>query len=173
MQIYDIEEVIRKKRDVRKFKPDQIPDDIVTKILEAGRLSQSSKNSQPWYFIVIKNKETLNTLATYTYSGDFLKDAPLAIAIVLHNAKLESDGGRCIQNMMLTAWKYNIGSCWISNFWEKSKELLEVPMSPDYKLLTVIPFGFIPDNLSKPGKKKRKSLAEIVYTEKFGNPFHS
>ncbi len=169
--VTDVEEIIRKKRDIRKFKPEPISDKIILKILEAGRLSQSSKNSQPWHFIVIKDKAKIQKLSENTYSGDFLKDAPLAIAVISHNAKLESDLGRCVQNMMLVAWKYKIGSVWITNFWEKAKDILNVPMTPNYKLITVIPFGYIPVDLQVvKGKKKRKQLSEIAHLESFGSP---
>ena len=167
--LMDIEEVIRKKRDIRKFSDKKIPDNILQKILTAGRLSQSSKNSQPWHFVVVKNKDTLRKLATCTYSGDFIPDASLAIAFIMENGKLESDIGRCVQNMMLVAWKYGIGSCWITNFWEKAKDIIGVPMTPNYKLITIIPFGYVSGDDKPKGKKMRKPLSEIAHEEKFGN----
>ncbi len=166
----DVEEIIRKRRAIRKFKPDPIPDEILCRILEAGRLAPSSKNSQPWHFIVIKNKKTLQELAKTTYTGSFLPDAPVAIAVVLENAKLETDAARAIQNMVLVAWKYGIGTCWITNFWDKAKQILGVPMTGNYKLITVLPFGFIPEDEKPKGKKKRKKLEEIAHSEYFGNP---
>ncbi len=165
----DIELVIRKKRDLRKFSGKKIPDGILLKILEAGRFSQSSKNSQPWHFIVVKDKEILKELTSNTYSGDFIPDAPLAIAVIMENGKLESDVGRCVQNMMLVAWKYGIGSCWITNFWEKAKQVINVPMSPNYKLITVIPFGYVHEDDKPRGKKMRKPLSEIAHLNSFGN----
>ncbi|MFW9996058.1 MAG: nitroreductase family protein [Candidatus Odinarchaeota archaeon] len=166
--VYDVEEVIHKRRAVRSFKPDMIPDDILRKILEAGRLAPSSKNSQPWHFIVIKNKETLRELAKMTYTGDFLPDAPLAIAVILENAKLESDAGRAIQNIVLVAWKYSIGTVWITNYWEKAKEILGVPMTGNFKLVTIMPFGYIEETSKPAGSKIRKNFAEITHFEQFG-----
>lgn len=161
----DVEDAIRLKRDIRKYLDKQIPNNIITKILEAGRLSQSSKNSQPWHFIVIKNKDKLKKLSQCTYSGNFLADANFGIAVVLHNAKLETDAGRAAQNMMLVAWKFGIGSCWITNFWEKAKELLGVPMTGGYKLITIIPFGYYEKPKQKLGKKIRKPLSEVAHLE--------
>ena len=166
----DVEEVIRKRKAVRRFKPDPIPDDVLLRILEAGRLAPSSKNSQPWHFIVIKNKKTLEELAKTTYTGDFLPDAPLAIAVVLENAKLETDGARAIQNMVLVAWKYGIGTVWVTNYWDKAKKILGIPMSGNYKLLTIMPFGYFPESEKPRGKKKRKPLEEITHFERWGNP---
>ncbi len=167
-ECYDVEKAIRQRKAIRRFKPDPIPDEILYKILEAGRLSPSSKNSQPWHFIIVKDRKKLSELSRMTYTGDFLATAPLAIAVILENAKLETDGARAIQNMTLVAWKYGIGTVWITNFWDKAKQVLGVPMTGNFKLLTVMPFGFIPESEKPKGKKKRKPLHEIVHFEAFG-----
>jgi len=141
--------------------------EIILKILEAGRLSPSSKNSQPWHFIVITDKNNLKKISETTPTGSFIANASFAIALFMENAKLpEIDGARAMQNMMLAAWCLGIGSCWVANFDEdKVKEILKVPRN--LKLITVVPFGYPAD---KPkGKKIRKSLKEIVHWEYFGN----
>lgn len=166
----DVETIIRTRRAVRHFKPDPIPDEILYRILNSARLAPSSKNSQPWHFIIIKNKKTLQELAKMTYTGDFLPDAPLAIATVLESAKLETDAARAIQNMVLTAWKYRIGTVWITNFWEKAKQILGIPMTGNYKLITVMPFGYIYDDVKPRGKKHRKKFEEIFHSETFETP---
>ena len=58
MQIDDFLELARKRRSIRKFKPDPVPDDYVQKILEAARWAMSGANGQPWEFIVIKDPIT-------------------------------------------------------------------------------------------------------------------
>lgn len=168
---YDVERAIRTRKAIRRFKPDPIPDEILFRILEAGRLSPSSKNSQPWHFIIIKDKAKLSELSKMTYTGDFLSEAPVAIAVILENAKLETDGARAIQNMTLVAWKYGIGTVWITNFWDKAKQVLGVPMTGNFKLLTVMPFGYVPESERPKGRKKRKPLSKIVHFEKFGSPW--
>ena len=149
---YDVETIVRRKRDIREFKPEPIKEDQLWYILEAGRLAPSSKNAQPWHFIVIRNKETLQELAKTTPTGSYLANAPLAIAVVLENAKLESDAGRAVQNMVLVAWKYNIGSVWITNFDSQARKILKIPATEKFKLVTVVPFGYIPE-VSRPQGK--------------------
>ncbi len=63
MQIDGFLELLRKRRSIRRFKPDPIPDEYVEKILEAGRRAMSGANGQPWEFIVVKDKETKNKIA--------------------------------------------------------------------------------------------------------------
>jgi nitroreductase len=143
-----------------------VPQEFVEHILEAGRLAPSSKNSQPWHFIVIKDRETLGKISNLTPTGKHIADAPFAIAIVMDGAKLpEVDGVRAGQNMILAAWALGIGSCWITNFYDDAvKELLNVPQS--MRLITVLPFGY-PTEEKTSRKKIRKSLSEIVHYERF------
>lgn len=158
---------IRTKREVRNYLHKEVPLENILKILEAGRLAQSSKNTQPWHFIVIRNKEKLKKISETTPTGKHIANASFAIALFMENAKLpEIDGTRAMQNMMLAAWELGIGSCWVANFNEKEvKKILKVPES--LKLITVVPFGYPAD---KPkGKKIRKSLEEITHWEYFGS----
>ena len=74
---------IRTRREIREYLDKPIPDENLLKILEAARLAPSSKNSQPWQFVVIKNKEILNKIASLTPTGAHIAKAPLAIAILM------------------------------------------------------------------------------------------
>ena len=158
---------IRTRREIREYLDKPIPDVALLKILEAGRLAPSSKNSQPWHFIVIENKETLAKIASLTPTGAHLTKAPLAIAVVMDGAKLpEIDGTRAIQNMVLQAWELGIGACWITNFYDDGvKDVLGVPSR--MKLVTVLPFGY-PKESKTNRKKIRKPIEEIVSYEKLG-----
>jgi len=157
---------IRTRREVREYLNKSIPDESLQRILEAGRLAPSSKNSQPWHFIVIRNKDTLRKISELTPTGAHIAKAPLAIAILMDSAKLpEIDGTRAIQNMVLAAWELGIGACWVTNFYEDGvKDLLSAPQR--MKLVTVIPFGY-PTEPKTNRKKNRKPLQEIVHYEKF------
>ena len=162
-------ECIRKRRATREFRDQLVPQRFLTRILEAGRLSPSSKNTQPWHFIAIRDRETLKTLSNLSPTGSHVSEAPLAVAILMDHAKLpEIDGARAAQNMVLAAWEMGLGSCWIANWNEpKVKKLLGVP--EDLDLLTILPFGF-PEVRTVRRRKIRKPIAEIVHAEKFGSP---
>jgi len=160
---------IRTRREVRDYLDKPVPQESVQQILEAGRLAPSSKNSQPWHFIVIRNKDALRRISDLTPTGKHIAQAPLAIAILMDGAKLpEIDGTRAAQNMVLAAWSLGIGSCWITNFYDDGvKELLQVPQR--MKLVTVMPFGYPTEPMTN-RKKNRKPMSEIVHEEKFGQP---
>jgi nitroreductase len=157
---------IRTRREIREYLDKPIPEEILQKILEAGRLAPSSKNSQPWLFIVIRNKDTLRKISGLTPTGVHIAKAPLAIAILMDCAKLpEIDGARATQNMVLAAWDLGIGACWVANFYEDGvKDLLGAPQR--MKLVTVMPFGY-PAEPKTNRKKNRKPLQEMVHYERF------
>ncbi|MFW9855187.1 MAG: nitroreductase family protein [Candidatus Thorarchaeota archaeon] len=169
----DVETAIKTRRAIRLFDDKPIPIEIVTKILEAGRLAPSSKNSQPVRMIVIRDKNKLKDVSKMTYSGDFIADAPMAIAIITEDAKLpDVDAARAVQNMVLIAWSYGIGSVWVTNFWDKGKEVLAVPMIGRYRLITVIPFGYPHPSIVKPkGARIRLDLKQVVFMEEWGKPW--
>lgn len=160
---------IRTRREIRDYLDKPIPQECIDEILEAGRLAPSSKNSQPWHFIVIRDKGILRKISELTPTGKHIANAPLAIAIVMEDAKLpEVDGARAGQNMILAAWSLGVGSCWVVNFYEDGvKDLLGVPQK--MKLVTVLPFGY-PTEPKTTRKKIRKPMSEIVHYEKFDAP---
>jgi nitroreductase len=98
------------KREVRDYSDRAIPDDVLTRILQAGRATGSSRNRQEWQFIVIRNRETLAALAETVSSPHNVNTCPVAIAIVL-TGQPAWDGGRLAQNMMLAAWAEGVGTC--------------------------------------------------------------
>src|SRR6266536_35723 len=58
----DVFACVRTRVETREFKPDPVPEAAIRKILEAGRWSPSQRNRQPWHFIVIQHRETLQQL---------------------------------------------------------------------------------------------------------------
>src|SRR3972149_3349689 len=63
MQIDEFLEMVRRRRSIRRFKPDPVPDEYVDKILEAGRWAMSGSNGQPWEFLVVRDRETKGKIA--------------------------------------------------------------------------------------------------------------
>ena len=164
----DTFECIRKRRDIRDFIKKDVPDDVIKKIVEAGRLSPSAMNLQPWNFIVIKNNETLRVLGEFCLSGRFIVGASFAVVVVTEptNKWHEIDGARAVQNMALAAWNEGVGCCWIGAIdREKVKERLNIPKN--LHVLTILPFGY-PEEFTVKRKKNRKKAEEVVHWEKFG-----
>jgi nitroreductase len=102
---------VASKRDWRRYADRPIPDDVVTRILDAGRLSGSGVNRQPWTFVVVEDAGRKEQLAGAVFAGDNIRGATLVIAIATKEGGSALDVGRAAQNMMLTAWNEGVGSC--------------------------------------------------------------
>lgn len=167
MSVYD---TIRTMLAVREYDDRPIPEEIVQRIVEAGRLTGSSMNGQPWHFVVVQDPDTLRRMGELEAHGPYIAQAPLAIAIVLDKSRFAvSDASRAAQDMLLTAWEEGIGGNWVGfGGMEDIKELLGIP--GELQLLAILPFGY-PAKAVGQGKKRRKPLAEIAHREKWGTPF--
>jgi nitroreductase len=98
---------VASKRDARDYADMPVPDDVVNRILDAGRLSGSSRNTQKWEFVVVETAKA--DLAPAVYAPQNVATAALVVAIVGEAGGF--DVGRCAQNMMLAAWNDGVVSC--------------------------------------------------------------
>ena len=101
---------VASKRDWRSYADRPIPEDVVTRILDAGRLAGSGSNKQPWTFVV-EDAERKERLAESVYATENVRSAALVIAIVTSGGGRVLDVGRAMQNMMLVAWNDGVVSC--------------------------------------------------------------
>ncbi|MFZ2411313.1 MAG: nitroreductase family protein [Candidatus Methanoperedens sp.] len=173
----DVLEAIRNRSVVRQFKSEIIPDDVLQKILEAARWAPSPFNTQPWEFIIIRDKETLKSISKYARYSGYLQAAPMAIAVVVQPVDgkfswINSIGepgfaaAMAVQNMMLAAWELGIGTCWVSIEREKVGEILNVPKT--HFVLTIIPVGYPEIAPKKHDESFRKKLVDMIFYEKHG-----
>ena len=166
----DVFDAVRTLLAVREYKHDPVPPDIIRRIVEAGRLTGSSRNGQPWHFIVVEDRARLSELGALLRSGPYAAQAAFAIALVLEDSPYGvSDASRAAQSMCLVAWDAGVGSNWIGfNNIDAIKPLLGIP--DEFGVLGVLSFGYPVKRLGK-GKKKRKPLEEVAHRERFGAPF--
>jgi len=158
------------KLDVRQFDSKKVPPEVKLKVLEAARASGTGNNRQEWRFILIQEKETLKKLAEDSTSGGWVVSANFAV-IVLSDPTLGFhliDAGRAVQNMELAAWNEGV----ISGIYtgikdEKMRKDFAIPSS--LKPVAVVGFGYPVKKIV--GKKKRLSLVELAFIDKFGNKF--
>jgi nitroreductase len=99
------------KREVRVYEPRPIPDDALRRIMEAGRAAGSSRNRQPWRFIVVSDRARLAALGATVSRPANVAECAAAVVVVLADPKGMFDAGRASQNIMLAAWDLGIGSC--------------------------------------------------------------
>src|SRR3954453_9549534 len=103
---------VASKREVRRYAGRPIPEDVQRRILDAGRVTGSSKNRQPWRFVVLADRETVERAAEAVWAADNVLGAALVIAVIVRGkGPVSFDAGRAAQNMMLAAWNEGVGSC--------------------------------------------------------------
>ena len=170
----DVAECLETRLTIREFKPDRVPIDVTRKILEAGRSAPSSRNRQPWQFVVISDSDMLKKIGEVAESGSFIADAPMAIAVFMHDAERpELDAGRAIQQMEIMAWSLGLGTCFVgfsdTAVAQHVKVILGVPM--EFELITVLPFGYRLDSV-RGRNRRRKGLSAITHMGRYGQPFY-
>jgi nitroreductase len=160
--VYD---VIRSKRAVRNFTGEEVSEAVIRRILDAGRRAQSSKNDQPWHFILIRDRDTLRRLSECGQYAGHLAGARFAIALA-GEPGYDFDLGQAAAYMQLAAWEHGVGSC-LASMWEpdKARAILGVP--GDKALDIVISFGYPAGEAGPPRKGGRKPLAEVVLEEQW------
>jgi nitroreductase len=166
----DTFEAVRTLLAVRRYQDRPVPEAIVRRIVEAGRLTGSGMNQQPWHFVVVQDPERLRRLGAVARSGPYVAQAPLAIVVAIDTTRFAiSDASRAIQSMLLTAWSEGVGSNWVGfGGLGEVNALLEIPAKID--VLAILPFGYPVDPIGR-GKKQRKPLRAIAHRERYGQPF--
>ncbi len=167
MEVFD---VVRTVLAVRQFQEKPVPEAIVRQVVEAGRLTASSMNGQPWRFIIVQNKETLRRLGALARTGRYIAQAPLAIVVGMeHSVFAVSDASRAIQSMILTAWAQGVGSNWVGfDNLKHVNPVLDIP--EEIEILAILPFGHPAHAIGK-GQKERKPLGAIAHRERWDHPF--
>jgi nitroreductase len=165
----DVFESVRTLLAVRSYQDRPVPDAVVRRIVEAGRLTGSGMNRQPWHFIVVRDAETLRRLGALASSGPYVAQAPLAIVVATDRTRFAvSDASRAIQSMLLTAWADGVGSNWVGfGGLDNARALLDIPANLD--VLAILPFGYPARPVGR-GKKQRKPLGEVAHLERYGRP---
>jgi nitroreductase len=134
----DAFQAIVSKRDTRRYADRPIHSDVERRILEAGRISGSARNRQPWRFLVVESAERRGQLAEAVYAGENVRGAQLVVAIVSPGGM---DTGRCAQNMRLAAWNDGVASC-PNGIADAEKARVALGLGEDDQIGTVLTFGY-------------------------------
>jgi nitroreductase len=154
------------KRDTRHFLPDAIAEDVLTRILQAGRMAGSSKNVQPVRLVVLRERARLEEIAACGQFAKHVPSAAVAIAVVLTPDGGAFDAGRAAQNMMVAAWAEGITSCPTSmHDAECARRTLGLPEGHSVAIL--LPMGYPDAKHPLSGGRQRLPLDELAHWERW------
>ena len=159
-------ELVQKRRSIRRFRSDPIPDEYVDKVLEAARWAPSGSNMQPWVFVAVREKDNIRKIKMFSPG---LGGVPTALIILCSDGAIKEstaimDISMAAQNVMLTAIDKGLGSCCVRSFDQKALQaLLSLPSH-------IMPELMI--SLGYPAKQvkatRRRPIEEIVHWEEYG-----
>ena len=167
----DLYEAMKNRYSVRSYQDREVEQEVLERVLNAGRIAPSATNAQDWKFVVARNPELLSAL-TEAADQPFLGTAPIVIAAVSTNpdrrmhcgvASGPVDCAIAIDHMTLAAVAEGLGTCWIGHFDQDACcQLLGVP--PTAKIIELLALGYPADS---PKQKSRKALDEVVAYDAF------
>jgi nitroreductase len=147
---------IASKRDQRDYADREIPEDLVRRILDAGRIAGSAQNRQPWRFVVIEDASLRDQVAETVYVPGTVLGAKLVVALVVQGSP-GFDAGRVAQNMMLAAWNEGVISC-PNGMPDRDRTAAALGLQEDEQVLNVLAFGYP----ARPRNPERRSAEEWI-----------
>jgi len=155
---------IKARVSMRSYKPDPVPEGLISKILEAAVNAPSAGNTQDWEFVVVRDAKNRKDLSEAAFGQGFVAQAPVVIVVcsdlkrisAVYGSRGENlysiqDTAAAVQNIMLAACDLGLGTCWVGAFSEdKVKSVLSLP--EHVRPLAVIPVGY-PSSIPKKPKR--------------------
>jgi nitroreductase len=174
----DVFEAVQERKSIRAYKDTPVPREKLERILEAGRLAPSARNTEPWHFIAVTNAEKRKALSKGLYAK-FVSQAPLVI-VVLGDMKALSDwyavdASLALENMVLAVVNEGLGTCIVGSFTEKDvKDTLKIP--ENFEVIAMLTVGYTKEKLDLSSKllrlvRSRKVISEVASEEEYGKPF--
>jgi nitroreductase len=170
----DFYQVIKSRKSIRAYKSDPINNDVLDRVLEAGRIAPSAKNIQPWKFIVVKDAKIRQELVSACRNQTFIAQAPVVIcAVALEKIAWGNMGGYwssypvdvaiALDHIILAATNEGLATCWIGAYSETEvKRILKIP--DEVKVIALTPIGY---PAQEPSQRPRKPLSEITSIDSF------
>ena len=173
----DAYKAIITKRDTRSYTEDPLPNEVLERIIQAGRMAGSSKNTQPVRLVVVTDREWLKEIAKCGTFSQPLLGAAAGIAVCAAPDGSDFDAGRAAQNMMVAAWNEGIASCPTSMHDQPCiREKLRLPQDVQdeasgrtgWRAVVVLALGYPRPDVPMSMGRKRVEMGEYAHREVWG-----
>ena len=162
-------EGLQTRRSIRTYTDQPVTREQLREIIRLGTMAPSGMNNQPWRFVTIKSKETLQKLAQLTKYSHIIRNAAACIAVFVdktamyHEVKDHQSVGACIQNLLLACHGMGLGAVWLGEILKNAKEVRELcGLSDDMQLMAVVALGH---PAGKGGRAARRQVEEVLLKE--------
>lgn len=146
-------DAIKNRRSIRTYTNKNVEETKINEILKSAMQAPSSKNSQPWEFVIVDDKEILKQLSKSQHRAKHIENAPICIAVLgnkqqfLKPGKWMQDLGACTQNILLEATNQGLAACWVGTFPKtkvvnKVRSTLKLPEN-------IVPYALVPIGYSE------------------------
>jgi nitroreductase len=170
----DFHELIRVRRSVRGYRPDEPAEDQIARVLSAAVVAPTAANLQPWTFVVVTDAETRAAFKA-VYPREWFWQAPVIIVACVDADKAwhrmdgycsaELDVAIALDHLILAATEEGLGTCWVCAFDEaKAKEILGIP--PEIRVLAMTPLGF-PAEVAERRHAERKRPSALIKRDRW------
>ena len=154
-------DLLQTRRSIRKYKDSPVSDELLLKVMETCRFAPNSMNRQPYYFVIVREKDKIHKLAQVRSGAMPITKADIAVAVCVDSSKttrVQDDGCIAAYHFLLAAHSHGLGTCWIADMdRDEVKDILQIPK--EHFVATVTPLGF-PDEI--PIAKGRKSASDLM-----------
>ena len=165
-------DTILSRRSVRKFTDEPVAKTYINTILNAGRWAPSGLNNQPWRYIVVQDRDTIEEIACCTRYSNVVQGARVLIAVFLDKdaiynyVKDVQAVGASIQNMLLACCNLELGAVWLGEILNRKEKVNLILDAPDpFELMAVLAIG---NPMDEERLSTRKDVREVAFNEKFG-----
>ena len=169
-------QAIKGRRSIRVFKKQNVPEEIVEKLIDAASWAPSAGNIQPWEFVIVRKPVVKKKLAQAALNQAFVEEAPVVIVVCADKTRSSmgyglrgktlyciQDTAAATQNILLTAHSLGLGACWVGAFNEdEAKKAVNAPEG--IRPVAIIPVGYANE---APSQRDRRPLSQIMHHESF------
>ncbi|MDD3052043.1 MAG: nitroreductase family protein [Candidatus Cloacimonetes bacterium] len=158
------EELLIKRRSIRNYLQTPVAESIIKRLFNMCRYSPTSMNRQPYYYVLIKNKNICEKLSKVREGASPLNNAPLAVVVCVdpeHTKRTIEDGCIAAYHFILAASSLGLGTCWIADMnRDEVKTLVKIPHK--HYIATISPLGYPAESKEVPERRKTEDILKII-----------